>query len=89
MASPSYLVDQFFNLIMLLMLISVFLSWFPNINRHKEPFYSLNKFTDFIFEPFRRVIPPIGMLDISPIFAFIAIGLLQKISTALLASIGL
>ena len=70
-ARPSYLIYQLFNLIMLIMLIRVLLSWFPNFNWYKEPWYSIRKFTDYIFEPFRKVIPPIGMIDISPVFAFI------------------
>ncbi len=89
MAKPSYLIYQLFNLIMLVMLISVLLSWFPNINRYKEPFYSLNKFTDYIFAPFRKVIPPIGMIDISPVFAFIVISIVQNVLCTFLNSIGL
>ena len=89
-AKPSYLVYQFFNLIMLVMLIRVLLSWFPNVNWYKEPFYSLKKFTDYIFEPFRRIIPPIGgMLDISPIFAFIVISIIQTVICSLLNAISL
>ena len=74
---------------MLLMLVRVLLSWIPNINWYKEPIYSLRRFTDYIFEPFRKFIPPIGMLDISPIFAFIAISLLQRLCLILLATLGL
>ncbi|MCD8025280.1 MAG: YggT family protein, partial [Candidatus Gastranaerophilales bacterium] len=81
---PAYLAYQFFNIIMLIMLIRVFMSWVPNISWHKEPFYSLRKFTDYIFMPFRKVIPPIGMFDISPIFAFIVIGVIQNACVGLL-----
>ena len=84
----SYLVFQFFNLITLLMLIRVLLSWFP-VNWYKEPFFSLRKFTDFIFEPFRKIIPPIGMLDVSPILAFIAVALLGQVIVKILVSFGL
>lgn len=87
--SVSYLVYQFFNIIMLLMLIRVLLSWIPNINWHKEPVNSLRQFTDYIFEPFRRIIPPIGMIDISPIFAFITISLIEKACLLLLGFFGL
>ena len=52
------------------MLIKVLLSWFPNINWFKEPFHSLRKFTDIFFEPFRKIIPPVGMIDFSPIAFF-------------------
>lgn len=88
-ARPSYLIYQLFNIIMLIMLIRVFLSWIPNFNWYKEPWYSIRKFTDYIFEPFRKVIPPIGMLDISPIFAFMFIGFVQYLICSILAGIGL
>ena len=35
--------------------------------------------TDPVMAPFRRFIPPLGGLDFSPIFIFIAIGLLQNL----------
>lgn len=89
MNSPSYLVYQFFNIIMLLMLVRVLLSWIPNVNWYKEPVYSLKKFTDYIFEPFRRVIPPAGMLDISPIFAFIAVSLVQRVCVLFFSALGM
>lgn len=88
-ARPSYLIYQLFNLIMLIMLIRVLLSWFPNFNWYKEPWYSIRKFTDYIFEPFRKVIPPIGMIDISPIFAFIVLSIVQNLLCNLLIGMGL
>ncbi len=88
-ARPSYLIYQLFNLIMLIMLIRVLLSWFPNFNWYKEPWYSIRKFTDFIFEPFRKVVPPIGMIDISPIFAFIVLSIVQNLLCNLLIGMGL
>ena len=88
-ARPSYLIYQLFNLIMLIMLIRVLLSWFPNFNWYKEPWYSIRKFTDFIFEPFRKVIPPIGMIGISPIFAFIVLSIVQNLLCNVLIDMGL
>jgi len=85
----AYGVYQLFNLIMFLMLIQVLLSWFPNVNWFKEPFSSLRKFTDIFFLPFRKIIPPIGMIDISPIAAFLVLGILQKGVYNLLVNLGL
>ncbi len=85
----SYGVYQLFNLIMLLMLIKVLLSWFPNIDWFKEPFVSLRKFTDIFFLPFRKIIPPVGMIDFSPIAAFLVLSILQTGICKLLASFGL
>ena len=85
----SYGVYQLFNLIMFFMLIKVLLSWFPNIDWYKEPFNSLKKFTDIFFMPFRRIIPPVGMIDFSPIVAFLVLSILQNVICRVLASFGL
>ncbi len=37
----------------------------------------LNTVTEPLFRPFRRLIPPIAGLDLSPLFVLIAIGLIQ------------
>ena len=84
----SYGVYQLFNLIMFLFLVKVLLSWFPNINWYKEPFNSLKRFTDIFFEPFRRIIPPLGMIDISPILAFFVLGIVQQLLFVILRKFG-
>lgn len=61
------------------------LSWFP-IDRNGPIFQFLNSVTDPILEPLRRVIPPIGMIDITPMVAmlllfFVASALLNSAST--------
>lgn len=38
---------------------------------------TLDALTEPVFRPVRRLIPPIGGLDLSPIFVLLAIGLLQ------------
>lgn len=48
------------------------LSWFP-IDRSGPVFDALNAITDPILEPLRRIIPPIGMIDISPMVAMITL----------------
>jgi len=44
------------------------LSWFP-IDRNGPVFQALDAITEPILEPLRRVIPPIGMIDITPMIA--------------------
>ncbi|MDA0353135.1 MAG: YggT family protein [Chloroflexi bacterium] len=48
------------------------LSWFP-IDRNGPIFQALNAVTDPILDPLRRVIPPIGMIDISSMVAIFAL----------------
>ena len=57
----SQLISKIFDLIILLLFISVLLTWIPNIKWNQEPFRALKSFTDMFFAPFRRIIPPIGM----------------------------
>ncbi|KAF2409345.1 YggT family protein [Pseudomonas antarctica] len=59
------------------MIISVILSWVAPGSR--SPGAELvSQITEPVLAPFRRLIPNLGGLDISPIFAFIAIQLLQS-----------
>jgi len=56
----------------------ILLTWLPNINWYNQPFSFLRNVTDPVMEPFRRIIPPIGGLDISPILLFFLLDLLQR-----------
>lgn len=85
----SHLVGKIFDLIFLVLIISVLLSWIPSIKWYNEPFKSLRAFSDFFFLPFRKIIPPIGMLDISPIFAFIVLQIVASFIVRLLIRFGL
>ena len=60
-------VATFFDLAQKIILVRILLSWFPNINWWNQPFKFLKDITDPILEPFRKMIPPIGGLDLSPI----------------------
>ena len=67
----------FLKIIFWSMIISVILSWVAPGSR--SPGAELvGQITEPVLAPFRRLIPNLGGLDISPIFAFIAIQLLQS-----------
>ncbi len=85
----SVAIYRLFDLIMLLMLVKIFLTWIPNINWYNQPFRTLNDFTEIFFAPFRKILPPFGMLDLSPIIAFVVIRMVQVGLYKLLASLGL
>lgn len=53
------------------------LSWFP-IDKNGPLFQALAAITDPILEPLRKVIPPLGMLDISPMVAMVVLFLLSE-----------
>ena len=58
-------------------------SWIPQIKNN-----IIGEFLEAICEPylklFRKIIPPIGMLDISPVVALIVLSLLQNFIVTLL-----
>lgn len=58
-------------------IIYILLSWFPNA-RESSFGQLLAKIVEPYLEPFRRFIPPLGMIDISPIVAFITLNLATR-----------
>jgi len=58
------------------------ISWFP-IDKNGPIFQGLAAITDPILEPLRKVIPPIGMIDISPMVAMLALFFLANVLTRL------
>jgi len=58
------------------------LTWFP-IDKDGPIFQVLNGITEPILDPLRRIIPPIGMIDISPMVAMISIFALVQVLTSL------
>lgn len=67
----SFLVAKLFDLLFIFLFVAILLTWVPNIDWYKQPFKFLRELSELFFAPFRRIIPPIGGLDFSPIIAFI------------------
>jgi len=69
-------VDVAFRVYAYLLIIRIFLSWI----RH-NPYQPVIRFIYEVTEPylkfFRKIIPPFGMLDLSPIIALIVLQLLE------------
>ena len=87
--SLSYFVVLIFNITYLILLTVIILSWIPIFDVRKEPLASMQRFYDVVMAPFRSIIPPIGMIDISPIFAFIILQFAEKAILMILARFGL
>ena len=66
-------VDLFLTALSWAILIRVLLSWIPNIDPYHPVMQLLRQITDPILEPARRIIPPLGMIDISPIVVMLVI----------------
>jgi YggT family protein len=82
------LVQLLFGLYSIAIIARTFLSWVQVDPYH--PYYSFARFlyriTEPILAPLRKRIPPVGMLDISPIVALIILLILQWIIVTLLYS---
>jgi len=80
------IINFFVQLITLLIIVKVFLSYFLS------PFHPLRVYLDKIMDPIqiplRKLIPPVGMLDLSPIILIIVVQLLGRMIISLLGSIG-
>ena len=68
------------NIVNLLVIVWCLLSWFPNIRWYDQPFKSLDMVVQPMIAPFRKLIPPIGNIDFSPM---IALFVLQGLSMLL------
>lgn len=79
-------VNLVFNFYWYLMMARILMSWIPH-DRYHPVVRFIYEATDIIFEPFRRIIPPLGMIDISPIFAFIAFRVVYRVVLGLLSGV--
>lgn len=66
-------------------LARVLMTWVPNLDPDNPIVQFLLQITEPVLEPARRLIPTIGMIDISPIVVMIA---LRFLATALMRSGG-
>lgn len=76
------IIDRIFLVYMLMLFARILGSWVPEWqNTRVMQFISF--YTDPYLNLFRRIIPPFGMLDVSPIFAFLALSIIESICKAL------
>lgn len=75
-AAVAELVKAVLSIYSFILLIRVLLSW-VNPDPFNPIVQFLTRLTDPVLEPLRRVIPPIGMIDISPIVAFLLLQAVQ------------
>ncbi len=71
------IIDQAIGFYTILLIIYIFMSWVPSIKQS-----SIGRFLERIcepyLEPFRKFIPPFGMIDISPIVAILVLNLARS-----------
>ncbi len=64
-----------------LLVARALVSWFPDLRRH-QIVQLLYDVTDPIMEPIRRIIPPVGMLDLSVMITVIGLFTLSNLLRA-------
>ena len=78
----SKLISTTFDIIQLLIIIHVVLSWIPH-NPYNQWIRILNDVAEAILKPIREVIPITYLgIDFSPVIAFILLGFLKKVLLA-------
>lgn len=83
------IVYNLFQFYFILIVLRIFLTWIPNIDWYQQPLKTVRLMTDAYLDIFRRVIPPIGMIDFSPIVALLVLQILQVLIVSLVSSFGL
>lgn len=79
------IVNFIVQVITLLVIIKVFLSYFMS---PYHPFrLNIDRIVEPMLRPIRQIIPPMGMLDISPLVLIVLIQILGRIITGILTSV--
>lgn len=74
----SQVVCLFFGLLIFTIFIRAILSWFQ-MDPRSPIIQALNSITEPIIEPIRRVMPRLGMIDLSPLVALILLGVISNV----------
>jgi YggT family protein len=77
------IVELLYRILMYALIVRVIASWFGLFRYSKwiRPAYIL---TDWIVEPIRRIVPPLGAMDLSPLVAWFALWLVKRILLTML-----
>lgn len=76
-------IKYIFQFYTFMLLIRILVSWLPQLQEYRIVQF-ISYYTDPYLNLFRRIIPPLGMLDISPIIAFLCLGFIENILIQLL-----
>ena len=82
-------VDSLFTVFLLVLLIRILMSWIPSApiaGFWRGVYDFFHQSTDWFLGVFRRVIPPLGMVDLSPMVAIIVLYILKGLTISILRS---
>ncbi len=82
----SWIFGPLLGLMLLLFILRIVLTWYPQVNLNRLPFNLIAWPTEPFLVPARKIVPPIGGVDITPI---IWVGILSLLRELLLGQQGL
>ena len=85
-SSLALLFSMIFNVMYFLLVARIILSWFA-VNPYNDIVQILYKITDPILAPFRKLPLRMGMIDFSPIVAFLVIAFLRNFVVGILTQL--
>lgn len=77
-ASLAWLFDKLFTIVYFILIARILVSWF-GVNPYNELVQIIYRISEPILRPFRRLPLQVGMIDFSPILAFILLSFLQRL----------
>jgi YggT family protein len=75
-----------FGFLQVALLVRVIVSWLPSLATRRWVSWSFGA-TEWMLRPLRRVLPSMGVIDITPIVAYFALWLAEKVITSVLVSL--
>ncbi len=63
--------------------VRAILSWFPNVGNDNPLVAAVYRVTEPVLAPLRSVIPLVGMIDITPLVAIIALQIIARVFLSL------
>jgi YggT family protein len=90
---PAGFLSTFISILCQVLAMAIFvralLSWIPNMRTDHPIVRFLHDITEPVLQPFRMVIPRVGMMDLSPLVAMLALSYAGSIVSSSLRSAGL
>lgn len=80
-----YIVDKLFLAYTIMLFVRILASWIPELQGTRFMQF-IAFYTDPYLNLFRRFIPPLGMIDFSPIVAFLALSVIEQVTKSILIS---
>jgi len=78
-----FVVNAVFSVLMLALFVRVIASWI-GASPYSKPMRVVNGLTDWLLDPLRRLLPPLGAFDLSPLVAYLMLWLARSFVLGLL-----